>query len=76
MLNNGGVIQEVEYVEGVVMLKVKGDGQFSAYSSEPPKKFQVNGSDVDFEWLPNGKLMVNLSWIQEDHGVSDLAIFF
>ncbi|XLS87851.1 hypothetical protein HN51_038017 [Arachis hypogaea] len=67
MLNNGGVIQEVEYVEGVAMLKVKGDGQFSAYSSEPPKKFQVNGSDVDFEWLPNGKLMVNLSWIQEDH---------
>ncbi|KAL4356902.1 hypothetical protein AHAS_Ahas09G0133100 [Arachis hypogaea] len=67
MLNNGGVIQEVEYVEGVAMLKVKGDGQFSGYSSEPPKKFQVNGSYVDFEWLPNGKLMVNLSWIQEDH---------
>ncbi|XLU71695.1 hypothetical protein S245_030748, partial [Arachis hypogaea] len=67
MLNNGGVIQAVEYVEGVAMLEVKGDGQFSAYSSEPPKKFQVNGSDVDFEWLPNGKLMVNLSWIQEDH---------
>ncbi|XLS71354.1 hypothetical protein HN51_028219 [Arachis hypogaea] len=76
MLNNGGVIQEVEYVEGVAMLKVKGDGQFSGYSSEPPKKFQVNGSYVDFEWLPNGKLMVNLSWIQEDHGVCDLAIFF
>ncbi|KAL1317631.1 hypothetical protein AAHE18_15G147300 [Arachis hypogaea] len=47
------------------MLKVKSDGQFSAYSSEPPKKFQVNGSDVDLEWLPNGKLMY-LSWIQED----------
>ncbi|XLT00445.1 hypothetical protein HN51_049796 [Arachis hypogaea] len=27
--------------------QVKGDGQFLAYSSEPPKKFQVNGSDVD-----------------------------
>ncbi|XLS93609.1 hypothetical protein HN51_069617 [Arachis hypogaea] len=39
------------------MLKVKSDGQFSAYSSEPPKKFQVNGSDVDLEWLPNGKLI-------------------
>ncbi|RYR14561.1 hypothetical protein Ahy_B04g071169 [Arachis hypogaea] len=37
--------------------KVKGDGQILAYSSEPPKKFQVNGSDMDFEWLPNGKLM-------------------
>ncbi|TKY61695.1 Stachyose synthase [Spatholobus suberectus] len=76
MFNSGGTIQELEYVEMGAKLKVKGGGSFLAYSSVSPKKFQLNGSDVAFEWLPGGKLTLNLAWIEEAGGVSDLAIFF
>ncbi|KAK7284565.1 hypothetical protein RJT34_19312 [Clitoria ternatea] len=80
MFNSGGTIQELEYVENAdevgAKVKVKGGGSFLAYSSEPPKKLLLNGSDVDFEWLPDGELTLNLSWIEEAGGVSDLAIFF
>ncbi|KAG5086953.1 hypothetical protein JHK82_054350 [Glycine max] len=76
MFNSGGTIQELECVEKGAKVKVKGDGRFLAYSSESPKKFQLNGSDVAFEWLPDGKLTLNLAWIEENGGVSDLAIFF
>ncbi|XLU60033.1 hypothetical protein S245_019242 [Arachis hypogaea] len=76
MFNNVGTIQELEYVEIGAKVKVKGGGNFLAYSNESPKKFQLNGVDVPFEWLPDGKLTVNLPWIQEDGGVSDLAIIF
>ena len=80
VFNSGGAIQDVEYVESGAevgaKLKVKGGGNFLAYSSESPKKLQLNGSDVAFEWLADGKLTVNLSWIEEAGGVSDLAILF
>ncbi|KAJ1412554.1 Glycosyl hydrolases 36 [Sesbania bispinosa] len=80
MFNTGGTILELEYVESGAeigaKIKVKGGGNFLAYSSESPKKFLVNGSEVDFEWLPDGKLTLNLPWIEEAGGVSDLAIFF
>jgi len=76
MFNSGGTIQELEYIEKGVKIKVKGGGRLLAYSSESPKKFQLNGSDVAFEWLPDGKLTLNLAWIEENGGVSDLAIFF
>lgn len=76
MFNSGGTIQELEYVEKDVKVKVKGGGRFLAYSSESPKKFQLNGSDAAFQWLPDGKLTLNLAWIEENGGVSDLTIFF
>nr|KYP47591.1 Stachyose synthase [Cajanus cajan] len=76
MFNSGGTIQELEYVEKGAKLKVKGGGRFLAYSSESPKKLQLNGSDAAFEWLPDGKLTLNLAWIEDACGVSDLAIFF
>lgn len=79
MFNSGGTIQELEYVEsGVEMcakVKVKGGGNFLAYSSESPKKFLLNGSEVPFE-QDGCKLTLNLPWIEEGGGVSDLAIFF
>ncbi|MED6168566.1 Tethering factor for nuclear proteasome sts1 [Stylosanthes scabra] len=76
MFNNVGTIQELEYVENGAKIKVKGGGNFLAYTNESPKKFELNGVDVPFEWLPDGKLTVNLPWIEEDGGVSDLAILF
>jgi stachyose synthetase len=36
----------------------------------------LNGSDVDFEWLSDGKLFLNVPWIEEACGVSDLLILF
>ncbi|MCH87781.1 stachyose synthase-like [Trifolium medium] len=76
MFNSGGTILDLEYVENGAKIKVKGGGNFLAYSSESPKKFQLNGSDVDFEWLSDGKLSLNLPWIEEACGVSDLSILF
>jgi len=76
MFNSGGTIQDLEYAESGAKIKVKGGGNFLAYSSESPKKFQLNGSEVAFEWLGDGKLSLNVPWIEEASGVSDLAIFF
>lgn len=76
MFNSGGTVIDLEYVENGAKIKVKGGGIFLAYSSESPKKFQLNGSEVDFEWLGDGKLCVNVPWIEEACGVSDFAIFF
>ncbi|XP_047170675.1 stachyose synthase isoform X1 [Vigna umbellata] len=76
MFNSGGTIQELEYIEKDVKVKVKGGGRFLAYSTQSPKKFQLNGSDAAFQWLPDCKLTLNLAWIEENDGVSDLAIFF
>ncbi|KAL5069661.1 hypothetical protein RYX36_020548 [Vicia faba] len=76
MFNSGGTILNMEYTERCAKIRVKGGGNFLAYSSESPKKFELNGSKVAFEWLSDGKLFINLSWIEEAGGVSDLIIFF
>ena len=76
MFNSGGTILDLEYVESCAKIKVKGGGNFLAYSNESPKKCQLNGSEVAFEWLCDGKLSLNVPWIEEAGGVSDLAIFF
>jgi len=46
MFNSGGTIQQLKYIEKGD--KVKGGGRFLVYSSESPKKFQLDGSDVAF----------------------------
>ncbi|KEH43624.1 stachyose synthase [Medicago truncatula] len=76
MFNSGGTILDLEYVESCAMIKVKGGGNFLAYSNESPEKCQLNGSEVAFEWLSDGKLSFNVPWIEEAGGVSDLTIFF
>ncbi|RHN42728.1 Stachyose synthase [Medicago truncatula] len=76
MFNSGGTVLDLEYAESGAKIQVKGGGNFLAYSSESPKKFQLNGSEVAFEWLGDGKLSLNVSWIEEASGVSELAIFF
>lgn len=81
MFNSGGTIQELEYIEsGVaeksVEIKVKGGGNFLAYSSGSPKKCFLNGAEVAFEWLGSGKLTLNLPWVEEAGGISDVAFVF
>ncbi|KAK9995198.1 hypothetical protein SO802_024901 [Lithocarpus litseifolius] len=89
MFNNGGAIQELEYINcdsGVennksVKIKVKGDGNFLAYSSASPKECYLNGAEVAFEWLAiasanGGKLTLNLPWVEEAGGISDVAFVF
>nr|ALO17654.1 stachyose synthase 1 [Lens culinaris]ALO17655.1 stachyose synthase 1 [Lens culinaris] len=76
MFNSGGTILDLKYVENGAKIKVKGGGTFLAYSSESPKQVQLNGTEVDFEWLGDGKLCTNVPWIEEACGVSDLEIFF
>ncbi|KAF5745940.1 stachyose synthase-like [Tripterygium wilfordii] len=77
MFNSGGTIQELEYNQsGGVKIKVKGGGNFLAYSSVAPKKCSLNGVDVGFQWLTGGKLGLNVPWIEEALGVSDLVFQF
>lgn len=82
MFNSGGTIQELEYIkagaaaEKSVEIKVKGGGNFLAYSSGSPKKCLLNGVEVAFEWLASGKLNLNLPWVEEAGGISDVAFVF
>lgn len=82
MFNSGGTIQELQYIKSGaaekkgVEIKVKGGGNFLAYSSGSPKKCFLNGAEVDFEWLATGKLTLNLPWVEEAGGISDVAFVF
>ena len=55
MFNCGGTIPGLRYntsrYRPTAESKVKGGGNFLAYSSERPKKCYLNGAGVDFEWL-------------------------
>jgi len=76
MFNSSGTIQHLKYNKNGVELKVKGGGNFLAYSSGSPKKCVSNGIEVEFEWDYDGKLSCDLPWIEEASGVSNLDIFF
>ena len=81
IFNSVGTIQELEYKASGsagfgAHIKVKGGGNFLAYSSDAPKKCKWNGAEVGFEWSANGKLALNIPWIEEAGGVSDLVFIF
>ncbi|KAM1017917.1 hypothetical protein ACFX13_048144 [Malus domestica] len=82
MFNSGGALQELEYktsaaeVSAMVKVKVKGGGNFLAYSSESPKKCYLNGAEVAFEWSAEGKLALNLAWVEEAAGISEVVFAF
>jgi stachyose synthetase len=83
MFNCGGTIQGLRYKasgsEPSAEIKVKGGGNFLAYSSECPKTCYLNGAEVALEWLAGingGKVMLNLPWVEEVGGIYDVAFFF
>ncbi|KAK6260343.1 Glycosyl hydrolases 36 - like 1 [Theobroma cacao] len=80
MFNSGGTIQELDYNEvgagPAARIKVKGSGNFLAYSNVPPKSCYMNGAAVASEWSADGKLTLNLPWIEEAGGISDVVFVF
>lgn len=84
MLNSGGTIEDLVYnIDGFngeiirVKIVVKGGGEFLAYSSVSPSKCYLNGSEVGFEYFGgDGQLWLNLAWIEEAGGLSDVGIVF
>lgn len=80
MFNNVGTIEEVDYVvsgdEIGAKIKVKGGGSFAAYSSVAPKKCYLNGVEAEFEWGDDGRLSLNVPWIEEAQGISDVAFMY
>ncbi|XP_021904546.1 stachyose synthase [Carica papaya] len=88
MFNSVGTIQGMEdFVEsregddqvGVkvkLKVKVKGKGKFLAYSGKCPKTCVLNGEEIGFEWGNDGSLILNLPWMEETAGVSDLEFVF
>lgn len=76
MFNSGGAIQEVQYGCAGVKMRVKGGGRLLAYSGGPPRSCSVNGADAIFTWSSDGKLTVDLPWVEEAGGVSDVAFHF
>uniref|UniRef100_A0A1D1XX79 Stachyose synthase n=1 Tax=Anthurium amnicola TaxID=1678845 RepID=A0A1D1XX79_9ARAE len=78
MFNSGGTILQVELTGsgGEMSVKVKGEGNFLAYSSEKPKKICLDGVEAGYEWFGDGKLLVELSWKEENGGVSDITFTY
>ncbi|KAJ4727832.1 Stachyose synthase [Melia azedarach] len=80
LLNNGGTIRELEYLESGAEIsaksEVKGGGKFLAYSSRSPKKCLLNGAEVAFEWSTDGKLTMDVPWIEEVGGICNVAFLF
>lgn len=76
MFNSGGTIQELEYGDTCVKMRVKGGGKLLAYASEPPRSCSVNGADAIFSWSSDRKLTVDLPWVEDAGGVSDVAFHF
>lgn len=80
MFNNVGTIEEVDYVvsggEIGAKIKVKGGGSFAAYSSVVPKKCCLNGAEVEFEWEEGGRLRLNVPWVEEAGGISNVAFMY
>ncbi|KAL5791968.1 hypothetical protein ACOSP7_000562 [Xanthoceras sorbifolium] len=80
MFNSGGTVEELKYLEcgGEISAKieVKGGGKFLAYSTGCPKKCYLNGAEADFEWSTDDKLTLNVPWIEEAGGISDVAFLF
>ncbi|XP_030549491.1 stachyose synthase-like [Rhodamnia argentea] len=77
MFNCGGTIQDLEYHDFGANVKVKGGGVFLAYSSGAPKKCTVNGVGAVFGWSSeDGKLTVDLPWVEELGGVSTVDLVF
>ncbi|GAB2230492.1 hypothetical protein Drorol1_Dr00014760 [Drosera rotundifolia] len=72
LFNSGGTIQALEYQNTTVKIRVKGGGTFLAYSSESPKKCEVNGDEAAHEWLDKSKLVWNVTWDEEAGGVSEV----
>lgn len=83
MFNSGGTIQDLKYnsskSEISAKIKVKGAGNFLAYSNKFPKECRLNGAEVAFMWLADiygGKVVLSLPWIEELGGISDVDLFF
>lgn len=82
MFNCGGSIHDLQYDAAVarsVKIEVKGGGNFLAYSSASPKKCILNGAaeEAGFDWSSEeGKLVVNIPWIEESGGISNVTFVF
>ncbi|XP_057966717.1 stachyose synthase [Malania oleifera] len=80
MFNSGGTLQGLEFSEGgdgvASRIKVKGGGKFLAYASCMPKKCSLNGVEASCEWSADGRLALQLPWIEEASGISDICFLF
>ncbi|PHU30501.1 putative galactinol--sucrose galactosyltransferase 4 [Capsicum chinense] len=86
MFNSGGAIQGLQYEEATgdhganyasAKVEVKGGGNFLAYSSAVPTKCYLNSAEVEFVWsTQDGKLILNLPWIEEANGISYVTFLF
>ncbi|XP_065860294.1 stachyose synthase [Euphorbia lathyris] len=76
MFNNGGTIQELEYYETSVEIKVRGGGNFLAYSNVLPTMCLLNDAQERFEWSTDGKLRLDLAWDEGTGGISVLQFIF
>lgn len=76
MFNGGGAIRDVEQGGFTVRVRVMGGGELLVYSSGPPRGCSVNGAEEMFGWSSDGKLTVDLPWVEETGGVSDVDFRF
>lgn len=75
MLNSTGAVVDAEYGDRLAKIKVKGEGEFLAYSCNVPKMVKANGMDVEFE-CADGQVKIGLKWVEENEGISTLEFHF
>lgn len=78
MFNCVGTVQEMEVTGGnSILIDVKGEGSFMAYSSSAPEKCYVGDKEAEFKWEEEtGKLSFYVPWAEESGGISRLSFAF
>ncbi|KAF3500239.1 hypothetical protein F2Q69_00039478 [Brassica cretica] len=78
MFNCVGTVQEMEVTGGnSILIDVKGEGSFMAYSSSVPEKCYVGDKEAEFKWEEEtGKLSFYVPWVEESGGISRLSFAF
>lgn len=78
MFNCVGTVQEMEVTgDNSIMVEVKGQGSFIAYSSSAPEMCYVGDKEAEFKWEEEtGKLSFYVPWVEESGGISHLSFTF
>ncbi|XP_051128262.1 probable galactinol--sucrose galactosyltransferase 1 [Andrographis paniculata] len=77
MFNSGGAIKGLDYEVGAVCMKVRGCGPLGAYSSARPKCVEIEGEEVEFDYLEEtGLVSVGLRTPEKEMYIWDVVVRF
>ncbi|XVE67883.1 hypothetical protein DITRI_Ditri09bG0023500 [Diplodiscus trichospermus] len=74
MLNAGGAIRSLVYLDSSVQIEVKGTGELVVYASVKPRACRINGKNVGFEYEEQ-KVVAQIPW-SSSLGLSTVEYLF